>query len=126
MQEALKRYSLREKAGADPQTYALGLKEVWQVGSGFGRVEQQGPDQAELHSPWCTPWLPFSQIDPAKHEPGTVWHTLGSPLPWNTYGGGWLYHMADNRVSLGCAVPVGGCVGTLPASILVMAVKLRP
>lgn len=31
-QEALKRYSLREKAGADPQTYALGLKEVWQVG----------------------------------------------------------------------------------------------
>ncbi|KAL6781650.1 FUO1 [Auxenochlorella protothecoides x Auxenochlorella symbiontica] len=71
--EALKRYSLREKAGADPQTYALGLKEVW-------------------------------QIDPAKHEPGTVWHTLGSPLPWNTYGGGWLYHMADNRVSLGLVV----------------------
>ena len=27
----MKRYGLREKAGADPQTYALGLKEVWQV-----------------------------------------------------------------------------------------------
>ena len=27
----MKRYKLREQAGADPQTYALGLKEVWEV-----------------------------------------------------------------------------------------------
>ena len=26
-----RRYGLREKAGAQPQTYALGLKEVWEV-----------------------------------------------------------------------------------------------
>lgn len=25
------RFGLREKAGAQPQTYALGLKEVWEV-----------------------------------------------------------------------------------------------
>ena len=30
-QEVMKRYKLREQAGADPQTYALGLKEVWEV-----------------------------------------------------------------------------------------------
>ena len=27
----MKRFRLREQAGADPQTYALGLKEVWEV-----------------------------------------------------------------------------------------------
>ena len=31
MQEVMKQYKLREQAGADPQTYALGLKEVWEV-----------------------------------------------------------------------------------------------
>lgn len=31
VQAAMQRYDLRRKAGADPQTYALGLKEVWQV-----------------------------------------------------------------------------------------------
>ena len=27
----MKQYKLREQAGCDPQTYALGLKEVWEV-----------------------------------------------------------------------------------------------
>ncbi len=27
----MKHFRLREQAGADPQTYALGLKEVWEV-----------------------------------------------------------------------------------------------
>ena len=31
VQEVMKRFKLREQAGADPQTYALGLKEVWEV-----------------------------------------------------------------------------------------------
>jgi hypothetical protein len=31
MQEVMKQYKLREQAGCDPQTYALGLKEVWEV-----------------------------------------------------------------------------------------------
>ena len=30
-QEVMKHFRLREQAGADPQTYALGLKEVWEV-----------------------------------------------------------------------------------------------
>ena len=30
-QGAMKRYGLRERVGANPQTYALGLKEVWEV-----------------------------------------------------------------------------------------------
>ena len=34
VQEVMKRFRLREQAGADPQTYALGLKEVWEVRHG--------------------------------------------------------------------------------------------
>ncbi|KAJ7823284.1 hypothetical protein B0H13DRAFT_1919716 [Mycena leptocephala] len=30
-----------------------------------------------------------------KHIPGKVIHTIGWPLAFNTYGGGWEYHMAD-------------------------------
>lgn len=68
--DVMKRFGLRERAGADPQTYALGVKEVWVV-------------------------------DSAVHNPGTVWHTIGWPLPHSVYGGGWVYHMAGGKVSIG-------------------------
>jgi len=43
-------------------------------------------------------------IDPAKHKPGTVVHTLGWPLDNHTEGGGFLYHMDNNQVALGFVV----------------------
>ena len=65
------RFDLR--AGADPQTYGIGIKELW-------------------------------EIDPAKHEPGLVLHTLGWPLDRSTYGGSFLYHLEDNQVAVGFVV----------------------
>ena len=56
--------------GKDPQTYGLGIKEVW-------------------------------EIDPKRHQPGLVMHTAGWPLDSSTYGGSFLYHMEDNKVTLG-------------------------
>ncbi|KAJ2082618.1 hypothetical protein H4R24_001448 [Coemansia sp. RSA 988] len=44
------------------------------------------------------------EIDPAKHDPGKVVHTMGYPLDYQTYGGGFIYHMENNRVSLGLVV----------------------
>lgn len=44
------------------------------------------------------------EIDPAKHQPGLVVHSLGYPLPSDTYGGGWMYHFGDNLVSIGLVV----------------------
>ena len=41
------------------------------------------------------------EIDPAKHRPGHVAHTMGWPLGMETYGGGFVYHQADNRVAIG-------------------------
>ncbi|KAJ2403145.1 hypothetical protein GGI23_000163 [Coemansia sp. RSA 2559] len=44
------------------------------------------------------------EVDPAKHSPGKVVHTLGYPLDYQTYGGGFIYHMEDNKVTLGLVV----------------------
>jgi len=65
------RFRLRE--GADPQTYAIGIKELWEV-------------------------------DPAKHQPGLVVHTIGWPLDDATYGGSFLYHLESNQVSIGFVI----------------------
>jgi electron-transferring-flavoprotein dehydrogenase len=56
--------------GRDPQSYALGVKELWEV--------------------------------PAdKAKPGLVVHTAGWPMDEHTYGGGFLYHLEGNKVTLG-------------------------
>jgi electron-transferring-flavoprotein dehydrogenase len=57
-------------AGKDPQSYGIGLKELW-------------------------------EINPAQHKPGLVVHTAGWPLANDTYGGSFLYHLADNKVAVG-------------------------
>ncbi|KAF2859926.1 hypothetical protein K470DRAFT_277388, partial [Piedraia hortae CBS 480.64] len=44
------------------------------------------------------------EIDPSKFESGLVLHSLGYPLPKDTYGGGWMYHFGDNLVSIGLVV----------------------
>ncbi|MGE5476399.1 MAG: electron transfer flavoprotein-ubiquinone oxidoreductase [Bacteroidales bacterium] len=68
------RFDLR--ADCDPQTYGLGMKELW-------------------------------EIDPAKHKPGTIMHTVGWPLDAKTYGGSFLYHLEDNQVVVGFVVGLG-------------------
>lgn len=69
--ELLARFKL--DAGRDPQAYAIGVKELW-------------------------------EIDPAKHKPGLVIHTAGWPLDSRTYGGGFMYHLEGNKVTLGLVV----------------------
>jgi electron-transferring-flavoprotein dehydrogenase len=41
------------------------------------------------------------EVPPGRITPGWVAHTLGWPLDSSMYGGGWIYGMRDNRVSLG-------------------------
>lgn len=67
---------LNLRSSCDPQTYAIGLKELW-------------------------------EIDPSKHKPGTVEHTVGWPLNRKTYGGSFLYHL-DEEAPL---VTVGFVIG---------------
>jgi electron-transferring-flavoprotein dehydrogenase len=44
------------------------------------------------------------EIPADKAKPGLVVHTAGWPLDGNTYGGGFLYHLEGNKVTLGFVV----------------------
>src|SRR5271165_2032366 len=57
----------------NPQTYGLGVKELWDV-------------------------------QPGKIQPGYVAHTLGWPISSKMYGGGWIYGLSNNRVSIGLVI----------------------
>ncbi|MFT7685247.1 MAG: electron-transferring-flavoprotein dehydrogenase [Candidatus Azotimanducaceae bacterium] len=49
-------------------------------------------------------------IDPEKHVPGKVIHTVGWPLghfPGDTLGGSYLYHLENNQVAVGLIVDLG-------------------
>jgi len=60
-------------AGKDPQTYAIGIKELW-------------------------------EIPPEKAKPGLVVHSAGWPMDDETFGGGFLYHLEGNKVTLGFVI----------------------
>jgi electron-transferring-flavoprotein dehydrogenase len=44
------------------------------------------------------------EIDPAKHKPGSVTHTMGWPLGKNAGGGSFIYHLDNNQVYVGFVV----------------------
>jgi len=43
-------------------------------------------------------------VQPGRIAPGYVAHTLGWPVPGDMYGGGWIYGLANNRVSIGLVI----------------------
>src|ERR1700732_3755913 len=43
-------------------------------------------------------------VQPGRIQPGYVAHTLGWPVPTEMYGGGWIYGLANNRVSIGLVI----------------------
>src|ERR1700723_3490973 len=43
-------------------------------------------------------------IQPGKVPSGYVAHTLGWPVPTDMYGGGWIYGLCNNRLSIGLVV----------------------
>ena len=44
------------------------------------------------------------EVPSSQFRKGEIVHSMGYPLPYDTYGGGWLYHFGDNLVSLGLVV----------------------
>ena len=43
-------------------------------------------------------------VEPGKIKPGFVAHTLGWPVSTKMYGGGWIYGLSNNRVSIGLVI----------------------
>ncbi|MEI8393742.1 MAG: electron transfer flavoprotein-ubiquinone oxidoreductase [Rhodospirillaceae bacterium] len=44
------------------------------------------------------------EVEPAKHRPGYVSHSIGWPLDFSTYGGSLVYHFENNQVAIGFVV----------------------
>ncbi|KKF95897.1 putative electron transfer flavoprotein-ubiquinone oxidoreductase mitochondrial [Ceratocystis platani] len=44
------------------------------------------------------------EVDPAKFNKGSITHSLGYPLSYDTYGGGFMYHFGDNLVTVGLVI----------------------
>lgn len=44
------------------------------------------------------------EIQPEKFKAGEIVHSMGYPLPSDTYGGAWMYHFGENLVSIGLVV----------------------
>ena len=68
--QLIKRFNLDKMPGRNPQTYAVGVKELWEIPQG-------------------------------RLEAGEVIHTAGWPLSSRQYGGGFIYGLSDQEVSLG-------------------------
>src|SRR5260221_6639221 len=60
----------RKLDNINPQSYGIGIKELWDV-------------------------------QPGRIAPGYVAHTLGWPVSTDMYGGGWIYGLSNNRLSVG-------------------------
>ena len=43
-------------------------------------------------------------VQPGRIQPGYVAHTLGWPVSADMYGGGWIYGLSNNRLSIGLVV----------------------
>ena len=70
-------------------------------------IAKHGLDEGRDPQTWGIGIKEVWEIDPAKHVPGLVVHSAGWPLDHATYGGGFLYHMAGNQVSVGLVVGLG-------------------
>ncbi|KAH6594838.1 hypothetical protein BASA50_006312 [Batrachochytrium salamandrivorans] len=44
------------------------------------------------------------EIDPSKHDPGLVLHSIGWPMDYKTYGGAFMYHLENNLCAIGYVV----------------------
>ena len=79
----------------DPQVYAVGIKELWQVPAG-------------------------------RLAPGHVIHTLGAPLPADTFGGGWIYAMNGDVIDIGLVTGLDYADPTTDPHNLFQQMKLLP
>lgn len=67
-------------------------------------IEHFGLDQNKDPQSYSIGFKELWSVDPALFSPGRVVHTIGWPMKAENYGGGFLYHLQDNKVSVGYVV----------------------
>ncbi|MEO6066490.1 MAG: electron-transfer flavoprotein:ubiquinone oxidoreductase [Gemmatimonadota bacterium] len=76
----------------NPQIFALGVKEVWEVKQPLDRVI----------------------------------HTLGYPLPFDAFGGSFIYPLGNDKIAIGIVVGLDHRDARLDAHVLLQQLKLHP
>jgi electron-transferring-flavoprotein dehydrogenase len=66
------------------------------------------------------------ELPEVRFEPGRVFHSMGYPLKSNTYGGGFVYGMKNNMVSLGLLTGLDSDDPYLDAHLEFQKFKLHP
>ena len=80
-----------------PQTYALGVKEIWEVPS-----------------------------ETLSNKTSEIWHTMGWPLPASCFGGSWMYPLDNNLVSLGLVAGLDSPLQNLDVHLKLQQLKKHP
>lgn len=80
-----------------PQTYALGVKEVWEV--------------------------PPESLSGREQE---IWHTMGWPLSSDCFGGAWMYPLEKNLLSLGLVAGLDSPLQNLDVHLKLQQLKNHP
>jgi electron-transferring-flavoprotein dehydrogenase len=70
-------------------------------------VKKLGLDSGKHPQMYTTGIKELWQLPEGRLAPGRVVHTLGYPLDSRTFGGGFIYGMADNKAALGLVVDLG-------------------
>ena len=83
--------------GRNPQTYGTGIKEIWEVTPEIGK---------EMH--------------------GKVMHTGGYPLDTKSYGGSWVYGIAEDKLSIGFVIGLDHTDAKLDPHALFVQWKQHP
>lgn len=66
-------------------------------------VPELGLDKGRNPQSYITGVKELWEIPAGRVRAGTTWHTLGFPLGMSVYGGGWIYGMSDELLSIGFA-----------------------
>ncbi|MCP8352310.1 electron transfer flavoprotein-ubiquinone oxidoreductase [Candidatus Synchoanobacter obligatus] len=100
-----------DKPGKQAEGYQEGMaiyaKHVVLAEGAYGYLSEQVIQQFQLRSTPMTYGLGVKEVwrvDKKHHQPGRVIHTLGWPVPSDTYGGGFVYHGPDQKVFLGMII----------------------
>lgn len=83
--DVLKKFNLQK----NPQIWSVGVKETWKLPADYEHLEEL---------------LDTKAVNGKSPLEGKVWHTLGYPTLDGTLGGGFIYGLGHNRVTLGLVI----------------------
>jgi electron-transferring-flavoprotein dehydrogenase len=101
------------KAGKPKDNYERGMEfnaRITMLGEGcHGSLSKQVIKKFDLrrdsqHQTYGLGIKEVWEVKPENFRKGEIVHSMGYPLPSDTYGGGWMYHFGDNLVSIGLVV----------------------